>query len=100
MQAVLIRSKLSLKELADQVYGEVFRAKYEGRESLNKGGIYYRAYGLFYDFSLVSYSDGEYIIILDSKDMFKDDADLHEFILINIKKKLNIRDIESEIIHL
>jgi hypothetical protein len=100
MQAVLIRSTLLLNELANQIYGDVFRAKFEERESLNKGGIYYRAYGLLCDFSLMSYGDEEFIIIIDSKSVFKDEDDMCDFFLRKIKEKLNMRDIESEVIDL
>jgi hypothetical protein len=98
MRALLIRSRLSLQELADRIYGDIFHAKYEGRQSLNKGGLYYRAYGLFCDFSLVDYDDGEFLIITDSKAMFDDEESVDDFYYRKIKTKLNYRDIESEII--
>ncbi|WID95387.1 hypothetical protein QO058_21825 [Bosea vestrisii] len=100
MRALLIRSKLSLKELADQVYGDIFRAKYEERESSNKGGIYYRAYGLFCDFSLIEYGNDEFLILTDSKTSFENEDDIVIFFYERIKIKLNIRDVESEIIEL
>jgi hypothetical protein len=100
MLALLIRSKSPLKGLADQIYGDIFNAKYEQRESANKGGVYYRAYGLFCDFSLIEYDENEFLILTDSKALFKDEPELDEFIYNRIKWRLNTRDIESEIIEI
>ncbi|MCP4562483.1 MAG: hypothetical protein GY873_38860 [Bosea sp.] len=100
MRALLIRSKSPLKELADQIYGRIFNAKYEERESVNKGGLYYRAYGLFCDFSLIEYNEHEFLIITDSKALFKDETELNELIYSKIKLKLNGRDIESEVVEI